>query len=190
MEHESDSDSNYNRCTRNGSPRLNKGTARTGDWWTGRYHPNYCIVKICQNTEKSPGDTRRLPVAQTSVKDHQPTLVWKTTTNNNYSNNNVKVMWRLEIINHIIIKCIKLIQREYKTMYGWMGKVIRWKLCKRLKFDLTDNCIYTRFCHTKKAHKILDWRPALVSINKKKRNCYLVDYAIQKDHLILDRIQV
>ena len=35
------------------------------------------IVEIGQNTEKSPGDLRRLPVTQTPVKDHQLTLVWK-----------------------------------------------------------------------------------------------------------------
>ena len=31
-----------------------------------------------QNTEKSPGDLRRLSVAQTPMKDHQLTLMWKT----------------------------------------------------------------------------------------------------------------
>ena len=32
-------------------------------------HPNYCITEISQNTDKSPGDLRRLAVTQTSVKD-------------------------------------------------------------------------------------------------------------------------
>ena len=31
-----------------------------------------------QNTEESPGDLRKLAVTQTSVKDHQLTLMWKT----------------------------------------------------------------------------------------------------------------
>ena len=31
--------------------------------------PDYGIVKIGQNTEKSPGDLRRLAVTQTSMKD-------------------------------------------------------------------------------------------------------------------------
>ena len=35
------------------------------------------IIEIGQNTEKSPGDLRLLTVTQTSVKDHQLTLVWK-----------------------------------------------------------------------------------------------------------------
>ena len=37
---------------------------------TSEDHPNYTIVKIGQNTEKSPGDLRRLAVAQTPVKTH------------------------------------------------------------------------------------------------------------------------
>ena len=35
-------------------------------------------IEIYQNTEKSPGDLRRLAVIQTSVKDNQLTLMWKT----------------------------------------------------------------------------------------------------------------
>ena len=41
-------------------------------------HSNYYIIEIDQNTEKSPGDLRSLVVTQTSVKDHQLTLMWKT----------------------------------------------------------------------------------------------------------------
>ena len=33
-----------------------------------RDHPNYSIVEIGQNTEKSPGNLRRLTVTQTPVK--------------------------------------------------------------------------------------------------------------------------
>ena len=39
---------------------------------------NYSIVDNGQNTEKSPGDLRRLAVTQTPVKDHQLTLTWKS----------------------------------------------------------------------------------------------------------------
>ena len=37
---------------------------------------------------------------------------------------------RDETINHIISKCSKLVQEEYKTRYDW-------ELCKKLKFDHT-----------------------------------------------------
>ena len=36
------------------------------------------ITKNGQNTEKSPGDLRRLAVTQTPVKNHQLKLMWKT----------------------------------------------------------------------------------------------------------------
>ena len=45
---------------------------------------------------------------------------------------------RDETINHIISKCCKLTQREYKTRHNRMGKVILWELCKKLKFNHTN----------------------------------------------------
>ena len=42
---------------------------------------------------------------------------------------------RDEMINHILSKCSKLAQKEYKTRHDWVGKVIHWELCKKLKFD-------------------------------------------------------
>ena len=50
--------------------KINKRTS--GD------HPNYNIINISQNTEKSPGDLKRLAVTQTPVRNHRLTLVWKT----------------------------------------------------------------------------------------------------------------
>ena len=52
-------------------------TGGTGDQRENRDHTDHSIVKIDENTEKSPGDLRRLAVTHTSVKDHQLTLVWK-----------------------------------------------------------------------------------------------------------------
>ena len=45
---------------------------------------------------------------------------------------------RDETINHIISKCSKLAQKEYKTRHNWVGKVIHWKMCKKFKFDHTN----------------------------------------------------
>ena len=58
------------------------GTVTKGfvkDWriWNGD-HPNYSILEIGQNTEKSPGDLKRFVVTQTPVGNHQLTLAWKT----------------------------------------------------------------------------------------------------------------
>ena len=41
----------------------------------GGDHLNDSIIKISQNTEKNPGDLRRLAVTQTPVRNHQLTLV-------------------------------------------------------------------------------------------------------------------
>ena len=46
---------------------------------------------------------------------------------------------RDETINHIISKCSKLAQNEYKTRHDWVGKVIHWEMCKKFKFDHTIN---------------------------------------------------
>ena len=40
------------------------------------------------------------------------------------------------MINHIS-KCNKLVQREYKIRYNWVGKVDLLGLCKKLKFEYT-----------------------------------------------------
>ena len=52
-----------------------------------------------------------------------------------------------ETIYYIITECSKLAQKEYKTEYDWVTKVIRWELCKKLKFDDTNKwCIRIKFC--------------------------------------------
>ena len=51
------------------------GTERLRIQRTSGDHPNYGIIKIGQNTEKIHRDLRRLAVTQTSVKNHQLTLI-------------------------------------------------------------------------------------------------------------------
>ena len=65
---------------------LIKGTGGLGNKRTNGDHQNYCIIEIGQNTEKSPGNLRRLVVAQTSVKDHKLTLSSSNNNNNNDDN--------------------------------------------------------------------------------------------------------
>ena len=57
---------------------LGTRTGGLGNNRTGEDRPNYSIVEINHNTEKSPGDLRRLAVTQTPVENHQLTLMWKT----------------------------------------------------------------------------------------------------------------
>ena len=84
MEHEDDGNTNCNWCTWNDAQKLSKKTRRVGNHNTSG---DYSIVEVGQNTEKSPGDLRRLAVIQTPVKDHQLTFVWKT-RKEQYNNNN------------------------------------------------------------------------------------------------------
>ena len=62
MEHESDGDTNCNRCARYNPKRTDKVTEGHGNKSTSRDHPNHSNFKIGQYTEKSPGDLRRLDV--------------------------------------------------------------------------------------------------------------------------------
>ena len=53
---------------------------------------------------------------------------------------------RDEIVYHIISDYRKLTQKECKRRHDWVGKVIYWELCKRLKFDHTGNLIILTNC--------------------------------------------
>ena len=88
---------------------------------------------------------------------------------------------RGKMINHIISKCSKLAQKEYKTRHSWVCKVIHWELCKKFKFDRTNKWymlnpesvleIETRKLHRdfeiQTDHLISAKRSDLVIINKK-----------------------
>ena len=75
MEHESGGDTNCNQCSRYSHQMIGKWT---GGLWNKRPrgdNPNDSYFKIGQNTEKSPGDLRRLAVTQAPVRDYRLTLV-------------------------------------------------------------------------------------------------------------------
>ena len=71
-----------------------KGTGGIGNKRTNGDHPNYSIVQIGQNTEKSPGDLKTLAVTQTSEKKPSANTDMKNSqkrkNNNNNNNNNNK----------------------------------------------------------------------------------------------------
>ena len=54
---------------------LLKSLGGFGSWRPSGDHPNNIIVENGQNTEKIPGELRRLAVTQSPVKDHQLTLI-------------------------------------------------------------------------------------------------------------------
>ena len=70
MKHKSDGAINCDRSTRYSHQRIDKGTRGRGNKRESRDHLDYSIVEIGWNTEKGPGDWRRLPVTQTPVKKY------------------------------------------------------------------------------------------------------------------------
>ena len=78
VEHESDIYTISNWCSWYSQQRINRGTGGLRNKRTSGDHRNYCIIEISQNTEKSPGDLRKLAVTKTPVRNHKLTLKWKT----------------------------------------------------------------------------------------------------------------
>ena len=75
MEHAGDNYTNRDWCFWHSNKRIIKGPGGLGSWRTSGDHQNLGIIENDQNTEKSPGDLKRLAVTQTPVKTHQLTLV-------------------------------------------------------------------------------------------------------------------
>ena len=50
-----------------------------------------------------------------------------------------------------INECSQLAQRKYKNRHEWVGKVINWESCKKLKFDHTTKYGCTTWTLTKTA---------------------------------------
>ena len=75
MEHETNGDITCNWCARRSNQRIVTGTGGSENKRTSGDHPNYKIVDISQNTEKSPGDLRRLALNQTPVRNHKLILL-------------------------------------------------------------------------------------------------------------------
>ena len=75
MEYEGDGDTNCNWHSPYSHERIGTGTSGLGNKRMCGDHLKYSIVEINQNTEKSPGDLRRLAVTQTPVENHQLMLM-------------------------------------------------------------------------------------------------------------------
>ena len=68
MEHEDDNYTNPDWCFWYSHQRIIKGTGGLGNKRTSGHNPHYYIIENGQNSEKSPGDLRRLAVTRTPVK--------------------------------------------------------------------------------------------------------------------------
>ena len=97
----------------------------------------------------------------------------------------------------MISKCSKLKQKEYRTRHDWVGKMIYWEMCKKIKFEHTNKW----YMHILASVLENDTWHANGSPNfgqktrpynnqqkkkkkKKKRTCKIVDFAVPADHKI------
>ena len=78
MEYESYGDINCNCYAGHSHQRIDNGSGGLGNKRTSGGYLNDRIIKIGQNTEKSPGNLSRLAVTQKPMKDHRLMLVRKT----------------------------------------------------------------------------------------------------------------
>ena len=62
----------------------------------------------------------------------KPLSFFKQKSSSSYDYNKCRLCG--ETVNHIS-ECSKLAQKDYKSRYDWVGKVISQELCKRIKFD-------------------------------------------------------
>ena len=67
MEHEGDSDTSCNWSSWNNPEKIGKETGKVGNKRTRGDHPDDSIIKIDQNTEKSPGDLLSLKLQLKSI---------------------------------------------------------------------------------------------------------------------------
>ena len=60
----------------------------------------------------------------------------KAKINNVQQNSNCRLCGdKDKTVHHMIIECSQLAQKEYKTRHDWIGKMIHWELCEKVKFD-------------------------------------------------------
>ena len=89
-------------------------------------------------------------------------------------------------------------QKEYKTRYDLVGRVIHWEVCKRLKFDHTTKWykynpksiivnemqkILWDF-EIQTGHPVPGSKVDIVLNNKKKRIYHFVDFIVPADHRV------
>ena len=110
---------------------------------------------------------------------------------------------RNETTNRIISECSKFAQREYSTRHDWVGKVIHWELCKKLKFEHMSKW----YIHNPESFLENETQNSLGSSNlgqttrpsdsqqkkkkkkkkkkkRKKRTSRIVDFAVPADHRV------
>ena len=106
-----------------------------------------------------------------------------------------------ESIDHIVSSCSKLAQKEYKRRHDNLGKIVHWKLARMFNFGAGDkwyeyepesvleNEDYkTLWDFSVQTHHVIEARrPDLVVVDKKERNCKIIEFANPRDSRIEEK---
>ena len=106
-----------------------------------------------------------------------------------------------ESIDHIVSGCCKLSKKEYNRRHDNLGKIVHWKLARKCNFEAGDKW----YEHEQESvlenedYKIL-WdfsiqsdhvvevrRSDMFVVDKKKRSCKIIDFAVPGDSRIDER---
>ena len=101
-------------------------------------------------------------------------------------------------VNHILSECSKMAQTEYKRRHDWVGKRIHWDVCRKYGIkvkgkwyehqpeSVVENENHVKYCGTLTSkvqtdHVIEARRPDMIVVDKVKKTCTIIDFAIPYD---------
>ena len=106
-----------------------------------------------------------------------------------------------ETISHIVRKCSKLTQEEYKRRHGNVARMVHWKLCEKSSLEKSKKWyLYNPQTVSENVNHKLIWdmniqcgnitvekKPDIVIVNKMEKTAIITDVAIPGDKRIIDK---
>ena len=108
-----------------------------------------------------------------------------------------------ESIDHVVSRCSKLVQKEYKRRHDNLGEIVHWKFARKCNFEAGDKW----YDHEPESvlenedfkilwdfsvqtdHAIEARRPHLVVVDKKERSCKIIGFAVPEDSRIEEKVK-
>ena len=106
-----------------------------------------------------------------------------------------------ESIDHVVSGCSKLAQKECKRRHDNLDKIVHWKLARKCNLEAEDkwyehepeivlesqDCKILWDFSIQTDHVIEAWKPDLVAVDKKRRICKIIDFAVPGDSRIEEK---